>query len=66
MLFDKGTYAARRKTLMQQVKSGLILLFGNNDSPMNYPGNVYKYRQDSAFPNEFLCTAQSRRSYLQR
>ena len=49
MLFDKGTYAARRKTLMQQVKSGLILLFGNNDSPMNYPGNVYKYRQDSAF-----------------
>lgn len=49
MLFDKATYIARREKLKQQVKSGLIVLFGNNDSPSNYPANVYQYRQDSTF-----------------
>ena len=49
MLFDKATYTTRRNRLKEQVKSGLILLFGNNDSPANYPANVYKFRQDSSF-----------------
>lgn len=49
MLFDKAIYTARRNRLKQQVKSGLILLFGNNESPSNYPSNVYKFRQDSSF-----------------
>ena len=49
MLFDKETYTARRDRLKRQVKEGLILLFGNNDAPSNYPANVYKYRQDSMF-----------------
>lgn len=49
MLFDKDTYILRRKRLMRDVGSGLILLFGNNDSPANYPANVYRYRQDSSF-----------------
>ncbi len=49
MLFDKETYTARRDRLKRQVKEGLILLFGNNDAPSNYPANVYKYRQDSSF-----------------
>ena len=49
MLFDKQTYITRRQTLRQRVKSGLIVLFGNNDAPMNYPANVYKFRQDSTF-----------------
>lgn len=40
---------ARRNRLKQQVKSGLILLFGNNESPANYPSNTYKFRQDSSF-----------------
>ena len=48
MLFDKETYTARRDRLKRQVKEGLILLFGNNDAPSNYPANVYKYRQDSS------------------
>lgn len=29
--------------------SGLLLLLGNNDSPMNYTDNIYPYRQDSNF-----------------
>ena len=49
MLFSKETYVERRKQLRELVGSGLILLFGNNDSPNNYPSNVYKFRQDSAF-----------------
>lgn len=49
MLFNKQTYIERRATLRSRIKSGLILLFGNNDSPVNYPSNVYKFRQDSCF-----------------
>lgn len=32
-----------------QVESGLILLMGNPESPMNYPDNPYPFRQDSSF-----------------
>lgn len=49
MLFPQSTYVNRRAALRAQVGSGLILLFGNNDSPYNYPANVYKFRQDSSF-----------------
>ncbi len=49
MLFDKQTYIQRRSNLRERVGSGLILLFGNNDAPMNYPANCYKFRQDSTF-----------------
>ena len=49
MLFSKGTYVERRRKLRNLVGNGLIVLFGNNDSPNNYPSNVYKFRQDSAF-----------------
>ena len=49
MLFDKETYIARRDRLRRQVGSGLVLLFGNNDAPANYPANAYKFRQDSSF-----------------
>ena len=49
MLFSKETYVERRRRLRELVGSGLILLFGNNDSPNNYPSNAYKFRQDSAF-----------------
>lgn len=49
MLFPKQTYVERRHKLCELVGNGLILLFGNNDSPNNYPANVYKFRQDSAF-----------------
>ena len=49
MLFDKQTYIERRNVLRKRIGSGLILFFGNNDSPVNYPSNGYKFRQDSSF-----------------
>ena len=48
-MFSTATYKERRKKLRELVGSGLILLFGNNDSPANYPSNTYKFRQDSSF-----------------
>lgn len=49
MLFSKSTYVERRNELKKLVGNGLIVLFGNNDSPANYPSNTYKFRQDSSF-----------------
>ena len=49
MLFSKSTYVERRNELKKLVGSGLIVLFGNNDSPANYPSNTYNFRQDSSF-----------------
>lgn len=49
MLFSKNTYTERRARLRQLVGHGLIVLMGNNESPMNYPSNTYKFRQDSSF-----------------
>lgn len=42
-------YVQRRRALRELVGTGVVLLLGNNDSPMNYPANAYKYRQDSSF-----------------
>ncbi len=47
--FSPATYASRRKKLINQVKSGKILLYGNTYSPMNYKDNYYPFRQDSTF-----------------
>lgn len=49
MLFDSKTYAERRQILKEKVGSGLIVLFGNNGAPCNYPANGYTFRQDSSF-----------------
>ncbi len=49
MLFSKQTYIDRREVLRKRIGSGLIIIMGNNDSPMNYPANVYRFRQDSCF-----------------
>ncbi len=48
-MFNKETYIRRRQILMQKVQKGLILLLGNEESPMNYRDNTYHYRQDSSF-----------------
>lgn len=48
-MFDASVYLKRRQLLRESVKSGLILLLGNGESPMNYPGNPYHFRQDSSF-----------------
>lgn len=49
MLFHKNTYIERREVLKKRLGTGLVLFFGNNDTPVNYPSNVYKFRQDSSF-----------------
>lgn len=48
-MFAPATYQERRKKLIQEVKDGIILLLGNEESPMNYTDNVYPFRQDSNF-----------------
>src|SRR5690349_5926812 len=48
-MFNREIYIKRRKKLMEQVGKGLILLLGNEESPMNYPDNCYPFRQDSSF-----------------
>lgn len=48
-MFSTETYVHRRQQLQQNLKSGLILLLGNEDSPMNYHDNTYPFRQDSTF-----------------
>ncbi|MCB9268612.1 MAG: aminopeptidase P family protein [Lewinellaceae bacterium] len=48
-MFSAKTYRERRKALKEKVSTGLILFFGNEDSPMNYADNTYHFRQDSTF-----------------
>lgn len=49
-MFSKETYISRRQELKKLVKSGVIILFGNNNSPCNFPNNgYYPFRQDSTF-----------------
>ena len=49
-MFSKETYISRRKQLAELVHDGIIVLFGNNESPCNYPSNTYApFRQDSTF-----------------
>ena len=49
-MFSKETYVSRRNELKKMVKDGVILLFGNNESPANYPNNgYYPFRQDASF-----------------
>ena len=49
-MFDKSTYVSRRAKLKELVKGGIIIMFGNNNSPCNFPNNgYYPFRQDSSF-----------------
>ena len=49
-MFSKDTYIRRRQELKKLVGKGVIILFGNNESPANYPANSYApMRQDSSF-----------------
>ena len=49
-MFSKEVYQERRSRLSQMVESGIVVLFGNNESPCNYPNNAYyPFRQDSSF-----------------
>lgn len=48
-MFTTEIYVQRRAELRRRLGSGLILLPGNVESPMNYPNNTYHFRQDSTF-----------------
>ncbi|HYW79413.1 MAG TPA: aminopeptidase P family protein, partial [Thermoguttaceae bacterium] len=58
-MFDKSIYVQRRKRLSElvgtgqggtaQVDSGIVLMVGHDESPMNYADNPYAFRQDSSF-----------------
>ena len=49
-MFSKETYIHRRTELKKLVGKGVIILFGNNEAPANYPANSYApMRQDSSF-----------------
>lgn len=48
-MFKKDIYIDRRNKLRSKMKSGLVVIIGNNESPVNYPSNGYHFRQDSNF-----------------
>lgn len=48
-MFKGQVYTERRLKLRKKIRSGIIVIHGNTDSPMNYPKNTYRFRQDSNF-----------------
>lgn len=50
-MFSASTYVRRRRRLYEAdaPQRGLVLLLGNEQSPMNYADNPYPFRQDSTF-----------------
>lgn len=48
-MFPKQVYINRREALKSKIKSGIILIPGNEESSMSYPANTYAFRQDSNF-----------------
>ena len=48
-MFDKQVYIDRRNELKKNFKNGILLFPGNDEAALNYPGNTYKFRQDSSF-----------------
>jgi Xaa-Pro aminopeptidase len=48
-MFSPSVYSERRNRLRKEMKSGLVLLPGNQEVAFNYPANTYSFRQDSNF-----------------
>ena len=49
-MFNKEVYVERRNELRKLMEGGVVVLFGNNEAPNNYPNNAYyPFRQDSSF-----------------
>jgi Xaa-Pro aminopeptidase len=48
-MFNAKTYVDRRNKLKSVIKSGIVMIIGNDESPMNYTDNTYHFRQDSSF-----------------
>lgn len=48
-MFDRSTYINRRNVLKRKGLTGIALILGNMEAPMNYRDNTYHFRQDSSF-----------------
>jgi len=48
-MFPANVYIERRRSLQEQVETGIILFLGNEECPMNFTDNQYPFRQDSSF-----------------
>ena len=48
-MFEAHVYIERRNKLKQSISSGILLFPANTESPINYPGNCFHFRQDSSF-----------------
>ena len=48
-MFQTEVYIERRKILCEKIGSGLILFWGNDESPKNFTDNNYHFRQHSSF-----------------
>lgn len=48
-MFGPNIYSQRRSQLIDNMQDGLVLLLGNELSPMNCKDNTYHFRQDSSF-----------------
>ena len=46
-MFEPSVFRGRRRQLLKSLTSGIVLLPGNGESPMNYVDNTYPFRQDS-------------------
>ena len=52
-MLNKEVYANRRKKLKENFKDGLILIMGNNFSPLDCVDNTYPFIQDATFKYYF-------------
>lgn len=48
-MFNPTTYIQRRETLKRNISGGVLLFLGNNESPINFADNAFRFRQDSTF-----------------
>lgn len=48
-MFKPEVYKNRRENLKKSLSTGVYLIMGNNETPMNYPANTFHFRQDSNF-----------------
>ncbi len=48
-MFGADVYKNRRRILKKSLKSGILLFLGNSSVGINYPDNIYRFRQDSTF-----------------
>ena len=52
-MFNKEIYVERRKKLKDNFKDGIILIMGNDFSPLDCPDNTYPFIQDATFKYYF-------------